>query len=184
MNTEKRKRILILAAGLLILAFAGDRLILSPQVAAWNDRSDRILKLTNDLNRGKALLERESQMKAAWQERLDNALPDNLTEAENRILKAVDQWAGKSRLSIVSLKPREVDTEMEWRKIEFQAATRGSLKSITQFLWQISISSMGLNIEEIEMSPRGTNLSEMSCEIRFSALLIGETASILREETS
>ena len=162
MNLKQRERLLVLAAILCLVALLGDRLILSPLLRGWEARNARIVQLRALLEEGRSLLAREEVLTDRWSQMKRRSLPAEVSAAENEVLKSVNRWLERSRLSMTSLTPRRTQIEEDFKRLEFRATAQGNLASITRFLYELESDPLPLRLEEIEMTARddlGENLS-------------------------
>jgi len=178
MASKGRQNILALAAALTIGGLAVDRLVLTPQLEAWDERANRIAQLERDVAKAAALAEREADWDARWNELLAQALPLNASAAESATLKAVNEWARQSRISLVSIKPRPIGADqLEWSQLEFRASGRGTLDGLARFLYLLESSPMGLRVEDMEITAREQDSRELGIELRFTGLLMAPSAA-------
>ena len=172
MERNTREKTLLIAALVILGALVLDKGVVTPALNTWEVRSQKIKTLNTSFLEGRALVEYQDRYKSMWEEMVESALPENVSEAENIILNSVDEWARTSRLSITSLKPRSAHEQSTHKRLEFIMSSTGSLKSISRFLWELETAPMALLIEEIEIDAREGRLSEMTATIRFSGLLM------------
>jgi hypothetical protein len=183
MNPINRQNKLLIFAALILGLYAGDRLVLTPELAAWDERAARIAQLDRDLSKGQMLLERREQMEERWADIQRRALPAVQSRAENLVFDSVDAWAGEAGVDVVSIKPRPVKIELKdvqssfgkeeaYPAIEFRASARGSLQNIAHFLWLMETDPLALRIDEVEITPRDESMANISVNIRFDGLMM------------
>ena len=83
MKKQNREKILLVAAAVCIGVLLGDRLILQPAINTWNERSDAIASLEEQIFRGEALVEREDALRRKWSSMLESDLPSDDASAMN-----------------------------------------------------------------------------------------------------
>ncbi len=174
MDTQRREKILILASIFCISALAADKILLPPLINLWSARNLEITELGESLVKGKSLLGRETMMKSRWREMKNSALPQNITEAENLVLKAVDRWVQESRIQGTSFKFQWRDNEENYSLLECRASYVGTMKSIVRFLYELEVDPLALKLEEVELSPRDESGKSVLLIIRFTGLLFVE----------
>ncbi|MFH1742612.1 MAG: hypothetical protein ABIH23_26710 [bacterium] len=177
MDFKGRERVLTIIAMLCLCALAGDKLVLSPLLHLWDKRSERIVELNELLSKGAVLLKREESMRQRWQEMRDNALLTEASGAEDGVLKSVDQWTQKSRVSITSLKPQWKQKDEEFAVLECRAAATGGIESIARFLYELEKDPLALRLEEVEISARDEKGETLTLGVCFSRLLLTEERS-------
>src|SRR2546430_14152443 len=105
MKIENRQQVLAVIAIATVALLASDRLIFSPLTRSWKARADRIAELKRNVNQGAQLVDRERVIRSRWEGMRTNTLPNNVSAAENQVLKAFDRWSQVGRISISSIKP-------------------------------------------------------------------------------
>jgi hypothetical protein len=174
MAFNRREHLLLLAAIVCIAILAGDRFVLGPLANLWKERSARIVELKANLAKGTLLLDRGEAMEQRWQEMKDRSLPHEMPATESRVLTAVSEWAGESRLNVTSVKPRWLAEEEGSKTIEFRLGATGSLDSVARFLYAMETDPMSLKVEKIEISSHDPRGNALGVDIRFTGSVIME----------
>ena len=106
MQIKNRQQLLILVAAIGVALFAGDRLLLTPLVHAWDARSARIKTLRNQVARGRMLVQREKGIRSHWDDMQRKALTNNPSAAEQQVFRAIDSWAQDTGVIINAITPQ------------------------------------------------------------------------------
>jgi len=170
MDPKKRERLLLFAVVICIGAWAGDRLLMSPMVRLWKQRSQKIAEIERSLTKGRALVEREDGLREQWQEMKQRSLPQEVSVAEDQVLQSLSQWSQVSRLGVTSFKPRWIQGEEDNMKIECRAATQGSIGSVARFLYELERGSLALRVENMEIASRDDTGRDLTLDVRFTGL--------------
>ncbi len=133
MTPKQRERILILTAVICVAAFAGDRLVLTPLIDLWNTRAEKITNLQDIIENGQRLLNRERSLRKTWRIMQRDALPDDIAQAQNQIVKGMDRWVTDSGVKQSSFKPNWKQYEESYRTLESSAVVQGELSQIQRF---------------------------------------------------
>lgn len=175
MGFNGRERVLILAVAVCLGALAGDRFIVSPLYASWNERAAAIRELEASLAKSELLVGRFDSMSERWQEMRARSLPPGESRAENEVLRSISRWAGESRLEITSLKPRWVRGDAEFSTLDIRAAGQGSMEAIAQFIYRLESGELPLRVDKLEVASRDDSGSLLTFNVVFTGLqLIGE----------
>ena len=169
---KNRQQFLALLAGLIIALWLGDKLLFTPLVAAWKERSARIATLRKDLEQGSLLLQREDSIRDRWAHMQTNALPDNVSEAETQVLRAFDRWSQEARISVTSLKPQWKRATDEYMTLDYRCDAFGNIQALTRFLYNIEKDPMALKIESVEIAARDNNGEQLAIGVQVSGLLL------------
>ena len=170
MKTNEREKLLVLAAALAIGLLAGDSYVRAPLYKFWQHRSERIEKLKKDLSKADFQLGRERMLHSTWERMKTNTLPTDVTVAENKIQRAVDQWERASKASVNSIKTQWKKTSDEYTTLECQADAVGSMPAIARFIYEMERDPMALKIEDIDITARDNNGQQLALAMRFSGL--------------
>ncbi|HOE95007.1 MAG TPA: GspMb/PilO family protein [Candidatus Sumerlaeota bacterium] len=170
MSRIPRTNLLLIVGAVCIAAFLGDRLILTPQLAAWRSRAQRIEQLERDLANGEYLIEREEAIEEQWAEAMDWALPADRAQAEAELLQALNRWAGDAALRLSDLKPRWREDEQLGEQLEVRLNAQGDLEDISRFLYALETSPLSLRVEGVELRARDDRGREITLDLRISGL--------------
>jgi hypothetical protein len=172
MDLKQRERLLLVAVVICLGAWIGDKLVLSPLVKLWKQRSQKIVEVKRSLDKGHTLLARESSLREQWKEMKRLSLPAEVSVAEYRVLESQSRWSQQSRLSVTSLKPRWTQDEPDHKKMDCRAATQGRIEAVTRFLYELERDPLALRVEEIKMAARDDSGRDLTLDVRYTGLLL------------
>ena len=170
MKTNEREKLLVLLAAVAIGLWAGDSYVRAPLYKLWQGRSERIEKLRKDLSKGDFQLGREKMLQTTWERMKTNTLPADVTAAENKLQRAVDQWERTSKASVNSLKTQWKSNSVDYTTLECQADAAGSMQAIARFIYEMERDPLALKIEDIDITARDNNGQQLALAMRFSGL--------------
>ena len=177
MGFKKREKLLILAALICISLLFGDKLIVSPLIHLWKTHSERITLLQQSLEKGSFLIDRADAIQRMWQDMKKRSLAQEKPNAENQVLNSVNDWARNSGLSVVSLKPRWIESDGQSLQLECRLSATGDMRSLMRFLYEIESDSLALWLEDVEITTRDARGAELDLTARFSGLIVMEEES-------
>src|ERR1051326_7092077 len=106
MKIQNRQQFLMvltaIAAGLLI----GNSLIYEPMSKWWSARQRTITQLDAQVKEGRGLVKSGPVIRGNWENMRTNTLPGNTSEAEQKLNKALDNWAHATGATITDILPR------------------------------------------------------------------------------
>src|SRR5262249_45310471 len=137
MKIENRQRALAILAAIGVGLLVGDKLVLTPLLHGWAERSTRIDELKKSISQGTLILQRETQIRERWESMRTNTLPENTSEAENEVLRAFDRWSEDSRISISSIKPQWKRAGDDYLTVEYRADALGNMQALARFLYNV-----------------------------------------------
>ena len=170
MGYRSHEKILLVVAALCVGALVGDRLVLTPLLGLWSERSDRIIRLRQDLAKADALLERSDSTRGRWNEMQAASLPADAAVVESIILNAISDWSRGSGLTVTSVKPRWGDEQDETSMIDCRVGARGQMREFARFLYDIETGPLALRTEEIKVSSREETGRNLTLNVRFTGL--------------
>jgi len=172
MKINNRQQMLAVVAGATLALLLGDKLVLSPLVSSWKDRSARITHLRRDLLQGSLLLDRQETIRDRWNSMRTNTLPENISAAESEVLQAFEHWSQISQISIANFKPQWKETDENYLTLECRADAYGSMDALTRFLYNVERDPLALRIETIEIASRDNNGSQLSLGLQVSGITL------------
>lgn len=170
MNPQVRQRWLLIGAAACVLLLGADKIVLTPMISAWKDRSARIKELQQSVDGGELLIDRQDTLQSRWKQIAAEALPADAPTAENEVLNAVNGWASDSRFNVTSLKPRWIEDENLGRRLEVRVSGTGNLESVSRFIYALETSNLPLRLEDVSLSARDDSGREIGLDARFSGL--------------
>ena len=171
MKIENREKFLTFLTIGLIGLLAADWWVLTPLLNAWKTRSERIVELTKSVNTGNYLLDRERSIRGRWETMKTNALPSDVFVAQDSVFKSAARWADDSKFGLESLKPTKKQGD-DFVTIECRADGKGSIDTLTKFIYELEQDSLPLKVEDLEITARDNEGQQLSLGVRFSGLLL------------
>jgi len=174
---SKRERIIGIVTVLIVVALVGDRFVLTPAVNRLGDLKDRKQVLLAEINEAQNLFERRRLMEKRWRQLLGDGLK-NESDAESRLLHAVDDWAQQTRFTLTSVKPERLLTvKSGLKEMTFTIAGTGSLEATGEFLWQVETAALAVRIKDIQLGSANEIGNNMSLQLLLSALYVGDESA-------
>ncbi|MBX3744884.1 MAG: hypothetical protein KF833_06195 [Verrucomicrobiae bacterium] len=168
---------LLILAGVALGILLGERMILDPLTGAWKARSARVADLRKKVTQGQMLLDRERAIRDRWASMRREALPRDVSVAENQLLGAFDRWSRESGVGISAIRP-------QWRRgpedsmvIECRADAFGNLSRLTHFLYLLEKDPLPVRIETLELSARDPRGDQLNLSLQISVLMLPTTGS-------
>jgi hypothetical protein len=171
MNLKHRQTLLAVVLSTAVALFVLDRLIVGPLMSGWRSRAETIVGLRQSIEKGRALIDRETITRGAWNEMRRNTLPAGASHAERSVLEAFDRWSRDSRITVNSIKPlwKRGENE-EYSLLECRIDAAGDIGSLTKFLHAVEDSAMALRIESVELTARDNNGEQLALGLLVSGL--------------
>ncbi len=172
MNLNKRQQLLAILAITMVGLFVADKLVFSPLLRSWDQRSKHVITLKEAVREGTETLKRERALREQWDAMRTNTLAGAKPEAESQMLKAFERWSQAGGVSVSSIRPQWKEAEDDYRTLECRADVAGSLSAITRFLFQIERDPLGVKVDSLELTTRNTEGSQLALVIQVSGLLL------------
>jgi hypothetical protein len=172
MNLRNRQQLLGLLAIAAVGLLAGDRLVFSPLVRSWKERSRRITELQRAVTQGTQLLERESAIRTRWEQMRTNALSGEVSVAQSQVLQAFDRWSRDSGVSIGSIRPQWKGNADEALTLECRADASGNLSALTRFLYELENDPLAVKVDSVEITAQDSNGQQLTMAVQVSGLLL------------
>ena len=172
MQINNRQRVLGLAAAAGLALLIADKVVITPLIAGWKERSTRIAELTKSVAQGNLLIGRDQQIRERWDSMRTNTLPDDVSLAENEVLKAFERWSQDSRISVSSIKPQWKRSGDDFMTLECRADAFGSMQAVSRFLYNVEKDPLALKVESVEITARDNDGQQLSLALQVSGLLL------------
>lgn len=177
---KHRERMLALAVLAVLLAYVGDRLLLTPALAVWREDGERLVALRAELVATEGLVDSLPSWRREQERRQELAFPVLRSETENELLKLVAGKAAKRGLQLKGLRPA-------WREtggaegtppqlLELALSVEGGLSAIAGFLYDVETVSAPVRLERTRFHSRSENGRLLDVELALTALPGRETA--------
>ncbi len=176
MQINNRQQLLAIAAVVVVALFAGDKLLFTPLKDAWTARADQIHALRKQVEDGQGMIQREASIRRRWDNLRTNALPNDASLAEERLLKAIENWSQDSRIAINSMAPQMKRDAEDYASLECRVDATGTLPAISRFLYDIERDSMALRVETLEISSRDSDGQQLTLALQLSGLVLNPTS--------
>ena len=99
MAANRREHTLLVVALTCLGLLVCKSFVFGPIYANWKTRSERVAELESLVSRGEMLIDQKDSIERRWRTMHEQSLPTDTSEAENKVISAVGQWAGDSERS-------------------------------------------------------------------------------------
>ena len=176
MQIRNRQQLLIIVAGVAFGLLIADALILTPLTKAWKACSVRIADLRKQVDAGEKLLKRADALTSRWSQMLTNVLPNNHSEAEQKVLGAFDKWSQDARISVNSITPQwKQERDEAYQTLQCRVDAAGSVGTLAKFLFNVERDAMALKVESVEITSRDKDGANLSLGLQISGLVLNGT---------
>jgi hypothetical protein len=165
---KNRQQLLVIGAIAAVALFAGDRLVLSPILAAWSGRAKNISTLRQKISDAKSLAQREQSIRRRWDQMSRNTLTNNTSAAEQQVFRAVDLWAQNSGVVISAVTPQWKHDSDDYMTFDCRVDAAGDLSKLSRFLYSVERDPMALKLELVELGARDKEGQQLSLGLQLS----------------
>ena len=182
MGLSKRERIILIATLACVGLFVAVKFVIDPVQAKRDELESQRQQLLGDLNEAELLIGNHGRMQKKWNAMLSDGLR-NETEAESRILDALREWSGAANMALNSIRPERISSDKGLQEMIFTVAGRGTLDSVSRFLWQIETAALPVKIKDIQLGSSSESGDSMSLQLHLSALYLGSQKKVEARQT-
>jgi len=172
MNPAQRQRVLTILTLSAVGLYLADLLVFSPLGRLWSARSARIETLRRQVAAGRALVQREAGLRGQWDRLRTNALPAEASQAEQRLLRASDEWARSSGAQIVDRMPQWKGDEPAYQMLRCRLEASGSLANLTQFLQRMEEGPLAVKLDSLQLLSRDTAGRQLTLGLQINGLVL------------
>lgn len=176
MNPAQRQRFLMIATLAVVGLYLADMIVFTPLGRLWSERSARIATLRRQVADGRALIQRERGLRDRWDQLRTNTLPQEPSQAEQRLLRACDEWARASGAQIVDRMPQWKGDETAYQVLRCRLETSGSLSSLTQFLQRLEEGPLAVKLDSLQLMSRDPSGRQMTLGLQINGLVLNPPA--------
>jgi hypothetical protein len=176
MKIENRQRLLAIVAGAALGLLITDKLIVGPLVQGWKQRAAQIIDLRKSIAQGSQVLEREDRIRERWESMRTNTLPENVSEAENEVLRGFERWSEESLIGVSSIKQQWKRAGEDYLTLECRADASGSIQELAHFLYLVEKDPLALKVEAMEITARDESGRQLSLALQVSGLQLNPQA--------
>jgi hypothetical protein len=170
---DNRQKLLLLLTIAVAALYVGDKLIYSPLVHLAEARSNEVKKLRLQVKRGKALLAQEQAIRNDWADKRTNMLPDNQSFAQEQVLKAFQDWAQESGVSLNGTVPQWKNGETpDYKTLVCRVDASGTLWMLSRFIYNVEKGPMGLRLESVDLNSRDNTGQQLTLGLQVSGLVL------------
>jgi Tfp pilus assembly protein PilO len=175
--SQREKFIAVITGGVLLL-FLTYSFVLTPVMDGRGRIRSEKDRLETRLAQAQRIFDRRDQLSEKWQEMKAGGLGTDPSAIESRVLNAVGKWSEDCGLPISTVKPDRDRGDGALRKIFFNLTLTGDMEAVGRFLWEVENCDLPIRIKEFQLGSRGADGSDLSLQIKLSALyLAGEQAA-------
>ena len=138
----------------------------------WKAREVDVKALRQEVNQGRTLIRREAVIRGEWDTCSSNALANDPSQAEQKVLKAFDGWAGDSGVNVKSITPQWNNDQSDYSTLECRVEASGDLGMLSRFLYEIENDPMALQLESIELTATDEKGQQLNLGLQFSGLAL------------
>lgn len=172
MNFRNRQQALTILALVAVALLAGDRLVLSPLLKAWKERSTRLATLQRAVNQGDTLLTRANEIRQRWGGYRTNTFSTEPSVAQNQLLKAFDRWSRDSGAGVTAIKPQWKQPADSYSLVECRVDAYGNLTALTRFLYNVEQDPLAVKVDSLEITARDDNGEQLTLGLQVSGLIL------------
>lgn len=172
MKIKNRQQFLIVATLALLGLYVANVAIYGPMDKWWKSREANIRSLRQEVSQGRTLMRRESVIRAEWNQIRTNALPNDPSQAEQRVLKAFNNWAGESGANVESITPQWQNDQDDYSTLECRIEASGNLGTLSRFLYEIENDPMALQVESVDLTASDSKGQQLTLGLQLGGLAL------------
>jgi len=172
MSTSRELLFLVITVALLVL-LGLDRFFLTPMVEKTTELKQEREQLEAEVLSNLNKLNKRKKLARTWSNWIKTSLQTDPSQAESKVLNAVDYWSREARIDLASIEPERPNQKGTLREIRFQASASGSFGSLIRFLYFLETADFPLRTQRVELKPVKTKDSErLTMNLQFSTIYL------------
>lgn len=172
MKIKNRQDLLVVLTIATVALAVAVNFIFPPILDWWSARQKQISNLRDKVKDGNQMIARERFIRAHWEEMRANALPSDVSQAEQQFLGAVDGWSHDSGAGITSIMPQWKNDATNYMTLDCRVETSGDLQALSQFIYNIERGPMMVRLDSVELSSHDNNGQQMTLGVEINGLAL------------
>lgn len=172
MEIKNRQQRLIVATLVVLGLFFANLVIYGPLVKWWGSRQADVKALKQEVKQGRALINRESVIRDEWRHIQSNTLANDPSQAEQKLLKAFDNWAGDSGVNVESITPQWQNDQNDYSTLDCRVEASGDLGTLSRFIYEIENDPMTLQLQSVELTASDDKGRQLTLGLEISGLAL------------
>jgi len=172
MVLSKRERIIFVVTLVCVGLLIASEFVVDPVLAKLDEMETQRQHLQDELEEAQFLLANHGAMQRKWRALVSDGLRSD-AEAESKVLTALREWSGNAGLALSSIKPDRIASTKGLQEMIFTVAGKGTLESVSRFLWQIETAALPVKVRDIQLGSGSESEGTMSLQLHLSALYLG-----------
>lgn len=172
MAISRREKIIVAVTGVVLGAFALDRVILTPWLDRRADALARVDLAQQDLTRAQQTFQNDQRAQRNWRRMAGDTLRTDAPAAEAQVLNRVRDWAQDAGLSLTSLKPERNEREKGYHKVTIRATATGSMRGVSRFLFEVQNADVPLRVADMQLTSRKEGADDLTLNLGLSTIYL------------
>ncbi len=172
MKIENRQKFLLILTLIALGIYAGDWLAFEPLMKWFSARSQEITQLRKQVKDGQFMVRREADIRGQWSDMQTNTLPNDTSLAEQRMLRAFDNWAQASGAEVSDILPQWKSDEDDYMTLDCRVEASGNINTLSRFLYEIERDPMSVKLDTVELAARDNTGETLNLGLELSGLVL------------
>lgn len=184
MENKDRQKLLIIVVVVVLGLLVANSAVYEPLKSAWDGRQKKIKGLQDGIAEDHHLINKRDLILDKWDHMQKNALTNDVSAAQQTLLKALDTWAQRAGVATDNITPEDrkdndENSDAVIHTIECHADAAGTMASLEQFLYNIENDRqdkfpMGVKIENVEITAKDATGQQLTMNLTLSGLILGD----------
>lgn len=172
MKIKNRQEFLVALTIGAVGLFVAVNFIFTPLQGIWTARQKEIRDLRTRVKDGNQMIRRAADLQAHWSQMQSNALPANMSAAEQQFLSAMETWSRNSGAEVTSIMPQWKIDSTNYMSLACRVETEGDLSSLGKFLYEIEKGPLMARVDSVELSSHDANGQQMTLGVEINGLAL------------
>lgn len=174
MKVQNRQQFLVILTVAVAALYVGVNFIATPLADWWSARQAQIKHLRDQVQEGSGMLRRAEVIRGHWADMRTNALPANMSDAEQQLLKTLERWSRDSGADITSIMPQWKVESTNYMTLNCRVESSGDLGSLTKFIYAIEQGPLAVRLDTVELSARDNTGQQMTLGVEINGLALNQ----------
>jgi len=178
--TSRERKILYLTIAA-VAAFILNVYVLEPLMDKRAEANKTCTELKTQVEQAQATLQRQKRIRPRWEQMQQDGLGHDPQKAEAMVYRYLEETSEQSGLELGSIQPDRIATESKLGEIDFILSGTGSMRAVTQFLWDLETAAIPLKINAYQLGAKNETAEVMTIQLELSTIYIKDEPAQKKE---
>ncbi len=172
MALTKRERYISIITVVAIVILISDKLLITPLIQIRQRLNLELYETQTLFEQADLMVARKGAIENQWRHLFDIGLDYDVEKIEGSVFRYVKDSSQKRGVALSSIQPDIVSSDDGLGHIEFTLSAFGTMKAVSQFIWDMETSQLPLRIINFQIGSGNKSASVINLQMKLSAIYL------------